>query len=156
MLLRHVAMVAKFLYDNPWKRHFKSGFALFQTSSMLFNFIYISECWRNFLGWVGKDRPYLSSEKEKAEKILCCVHLLHKGGALNKDVSCRSRAATAKKWTKKPTSCCFADINLLLFSPFSLLSPSSLLKLHFNVIKKSCCHGNGRYTSPLYCCLRTQ
>ena len=74
--------------------------------------------------------------KRESGKILCCVHLLHKGGALNEDVSCCSRAATAKKWTKKPTSCCFADINLLLFSPFLLLSPSSLLKLPFNVIKK--------------------
>ena len=31
-ILRHVAMVAKFLDDNKSKRHLKSGFALFQTS----------------------------------------------------------------------------------------------------------------------------
>ena len=37
--LRDVAMVAKFLDDNIPKRHLKSGFALFQTSSILFNFI---------------------------------------------------------------------------------------------------------------------
>ena len=37
--LRHVAMVAKFLDDNKPKRHLKSGFTLFQTSSILFNFI---------------------------------------------------------------------------------------------------------------------
>jgi len=37
--LRHVAMVAKFLDDNKSKRHLKSGFVLFQTSSILFNFI---------------------------------------------------------------------------------------------------------------------
>ena len=37
--LRHVAMVAKFLDDNKSKRHSKSGFELFQTSSILFNFI---------------------------------------------------------------------------------------------------------------------
>ena len=36
--LRHVAMVAKFLDDNKPKRHLKSGFTLFQTSSILFNF----------------------------------------------------------------------------------------------------------------------
>ena len=29
------------------------------------------------------------------------VHLLHKAGARNYDVSCRSRATTAKKCTKK-------------------------------------------------------
>ena len=37
--LRHVAMVAKFLDNNKPKRHLKSGFALFQTSLILFNFI---------------------------------------------------------------------------------------------------------------------
>ena len=37
--LRHVAMVAKFLDDNKPKHHLKSGLALFQTSSILFNFI---------------------------------------------------------------------------------------------------------------------
>ena len=37
--LRHVAIVAKFLDDNKLKIHLKSKFALFQTSSILFNFI---------------------------------------------------------------------------------------------------------------------
>ena len=37
--LRHVAMVATFLDDNKPKRHLKCGFALFQTSSSLLNFI---------------------------------------------------------------------------------------------------------------------
>ena len=37
--LRHVAMVAKFLDDNKPKCHLKSGFALFQSSLILFNFI---------------------------------------------------------------------------------------------------------------------
>ena len=37
--LRHVTMVAKFLDDNKPKIHLKSKFALFQTSSILVNFI---------------------------------------------------------------------------------------------------------------------
>ena len=37
--LRHVAMVARFLDDNKPKTSLKSKFALFQTSSILFNFI---------------------------------------------------------------------------------------------------------------------
>ena len=37
--LRRVAMVAKFLDDNKLKRRLKSEFALFQTSSILSNFI---------------------------------------------------------------------------------------------------------------------
>ena len=36
---RHVTMVAKFLDENKSKRHSKSGFELFQTSLILFNFI---------------------------------------------------------------------------------------------------------------------
>ena len=38
-LLRHIAMVAKFLDDNRPEIHLKSKLALFQTSSILFNFI---------------------------------------------------------------------------------------------------------------------
>ena len=37
--LRHVAIEAKFLDDNKSKRQLKSGFALFQTSSISFKFI---------------------------------------------------------------------------------------------------------------------
>ena len=37
--LRRVAMVAKFLDEKKAKRHLKSGFALFQTSSIPSNFI---------------------------------------------------------------------------------------------------------------------
>ena len=37
--LRHVSMGAKFLDDNKPKIHLKSEFALFQTSSIFFNFI---------------------------------------------------------------------------------------------------------------------
>ena len=36
--LRQVVLVAKFLDDNKPKRYLKSGFAQFQTSSILFNF----------------------------------------------------------------------------------------------------------------------
>ena len=38
-------------------------------------------------------------------------------------------------------SCYFANINLFLFLPFSLKSPSSLLKLPIAVIQKFCYHG---------------
>ena len=46
-LLRHVVMVAKFLDDNKRKRHLKREFALFETLSILFNFISLVKCWRN-------------------------------------------------------------------------------------------------------------
>ena len=78
MLLRHVTMVAKFLDDNPWKRHLKSGFALFQTSS-IFNMWILAK----FSGLSRKGSAVFKFRETKSGKILCCVHLLHKGGALN-------------------------------------------------------------------------
>ena len=60
--LRHVAMVAKFLGDNESKRHLKSGFAMFQNSSILFHFI--CQMLAKFSGLDPKG-PNLSLEKEK-------------------------------------------------------------------------------------------
>ena len=56
---RHVAMVAKLLDDNKPKIHVISKFALFQTSSILFNSIHFVKCWQNPRG------PYLSLEREE-------------------------------------------------------------------------------------------
>ena len=58
---RHVAMEAKFLNNNN-PRHLKSEFALFQTSSILFNFIQFVKCWRNYPG-VNPKGPYVSLKK---------------------------------------------------------------------------------------------
>ena len=60
--LRHVAMVAKFLDDNKRKINLKSKFALFQTSSILFNFVYFVKFWQNIVDLI---RIHLSLEKEK-------------------------------------------------------------------------------------------
>ena len=46
-------MVVEFLDDNQPKIYFKSKFALFQTSSILFNFIEFVKFWRNF--WVKSE-----------------------------------------------------------------------------------------------------
>ena len=56
-------MVAKFLDDSKPIKSPKSLFALFQTSQILFNFIYFSKSWRNFL--YDHIYGYLSLEKEK-------------------------------------------------------------------------------------------
>ena len=60
--LRHVAMVSKFLDDNKPIKSLKSLFALFQTSPILFSFIYFGKSRRNFL-W-DRIYRYLSLEKE--------------------------------------------------------------------------------------------
>ena len=51
------------------------------------------------------------------------------------------RLRNVQKTVMHVQNCCFADINLLLFSLFSLPSPSSLIKLSIVVIQ-FCCHGN--------------
>ena len=51
--LRRVAMVAIFLDDN------KPKVALFQTSSMLLNFNFLSNIGKLFWGWIQKDRIYV-------------------------------------------------------------------------------------------------
>ena len=57
-------MVAKFLDDSKPKRHLTSGFALFQTSSILFNFTLFCQMLAKFSGLNPKG-PYVSLEKEK-------------------------------------------------------------------------------------------
>ena len=94
--LHHVAMVAKFLDDNKLIKSLKSLFALFQTSPILLNWLILVKLFS--LG------PYLSTSKFRKRKrqFLCCVHLLHKAGSWNLEVSCASGsgATTGKKCTK--------------------------------------------------------
>ena len=113
------------------EHHFKREFALFQTSMILFSSIEFVCCWRNFLRLNPKE-PYLSLEKEK-EKFLRCAHLLRKAGAWDLEVSCRSRATTAKKRAKKRGACAqllFCWYKPIAFFPFSLPSPVSLRSLY--------------------------
>ena len=98
------------------KRHLKSKFALIQTSSILLHFIWICKILAKLYG-VESERT-LSQFGKKKRKFLCWVHQLHKAGAWNKEVSSRRLATTAKKCTKSVMhvqSCCFANVNRLLF-----------------------------------------
>ena len=67
------------------KRHFKSEVALFQISSILFNFILFVECWRNILGLNPKklkDAAYLIFNKRKRKYFFVLrSDVLHKAGA---------------------------------------------------------------------------
>ena len=54
------------------KRNLKSDFALFKTSSKLFNVTLFVKCWRNFLELKPKG-PYLSLEKEKENFSVLCL-----------------------------------------------------------------------------------
>ena len=70
--LPHIAMVAKFLRDNKSKRHLKSGFPPFQTSSISFNLSNVGE-----VLWVELERTV---SKFRKRKFLYCSHLLDKAG----------------------------------------------------------------------------
>ena len=120
--LRHVAMVATFLDDNKPKIHLKSKFALFQTSSTLFNFIWLVKCWRNFLDLIRKDK--------KTKKKLCVVftHSIKRAREIRKFLVAvvQRRLRNVQKKRDARASCCFAN---RFFLPFSLLPPLSLLIL---------------------------
>ena len=51
-------------------------------------------------------------------------------------------AENVQKSVMHVPSCCFTNINLLLFLPLSLPSLLSLPNVPFVVIQKFCCHGN--------------
>ena len=79
---------------------------------------------------LNSKRLYGSSGKEKESH--CLVFTSSRKREFFKVFSRRSRAATAKKCIKNVMhvqSCCFANLNLLLFFSFSSPSPSSLLTL---------------------------
>ena len=97
------------------KRHLKNEFAPLQTLSHLFQLVQFVKCWQIFLELNSKTA---SKFRKRKRKSLFCVHVLDK--AWNYAFSRCSRAATAKK--KKSAvmheqSCCFINLNLLLFCP---------------------------------------
>ena len=71
-----------------------------------------------FWGWILKDCMEVQEKKKKV--VLCSQYILHKTWN-------SSHAVMAKRWTKSwkhVQNCSFANLILLLFWPFSLLSPS--------------------------------
>ena len=126
------------------KRLLKSEFrALFQTSSIFFNFFLFLKSWRNCRGLNPKG-PYLSLEKEKENSCAVFTNSIKRAREIRKFqvADLQRRLRNVQKSVMHVQSCCFADINRLFFLPFSLPSPSLLLKLPIVVILKCCYHGN--------------
>ena len=120
------------------KRLLKSEFrALFQTSSILFNFFLFLKSWRNCRGLNPKG-PYLSLEKEKENSCAVFTNSIKRAREIRKF----QVADLQRRLRNVQKSVCFASINRLFFLPFSLPSPSLLLKLSIVVILKCCYHGN--------------
>ena len=83
---------------------------------------------------LNRTGPYLSLEKEK--ETFCVVFTY--SVKLAHVTVVQQQLKNMQKSVMHVQSCCFTKINLLLFLPFSLPSPSSLPKLPFVVIQKFC------------------
>ena len=124
--LRHIAIVATFLDDKKPKIHLKRELAvwlkLHRSYSIPFNVSIVGD-----ISGVESEGTLPKFRKRK-RKFLSRVHLLHKAGTWNEDVSCRSRATTAKKCAKKRDT----RANLL----FCKLTP---IGFHFSCCPRLCC-----------------
>ena len=107
-------MVAKFLDDNKPEIHLKIKLALFQTSLILFHLI--CQMLAKFSGLNPKG-PYLSLEKERETFCVVFTYSVKQVHEIRK-----FHVAIVQRWLKNVQksvmhvqSCCFANINLLLF-----------------------------------------
>ena len=125
--LRHIAIVATFLDDKKPKIHLKRKLAvwlkLHRSYSIPFNVSIVRD-----ISGVESEGTVPKFTKTKRIIFLSCGHLLYKAGAWNEDVSCRSRATTAKKCAKKRDT----RANLL----FCKLTP---IGFHFSCCPRLCC-----------------
>ena len=99
------------------KGHSKSEVALLQTLSRLFHLIYFVKCWYQSLG------------KEKESCCLVFPSSTKREFRQFHVVVVQRRQRNVQKSLMHVQSCCFANLNLLLFFAFSLPSPSLLVKL---------------------------
>ena len=105
------------------KRHLKSEFALFQTSSILFYSIFEFEfvtSWRNCLGLNSKG-PYLSGEKEKENFCSLFTNNIRRVREIRKFqvAGLQRRLRNVQKSVKHVQSCCF--VNKLQYKPIVFL-----------------------------------
>ena len=119
-------MVAKFLDDNKPKRYLKSGFALFQTSTIFSYLIsFICQMFAKFSGLNPKG-PYLSLERKIENLCVVLTYSVNRAREIRKFhvAVVQQRLRNVEKSVMHVQSCLFANLNLLFFccSP----SPSPL------------------------------
>ena len=95
-----------------------------------------------------KSERTASKFRKRKRKLLCCVFTssfkpVREIRRFHVAVVQR-RLRNVQKSVMHVQSCCFDNVNLLLFLPFLLPSPSSLLKVPTVVIQKFCYHANVR------------
>ena len=140
-MLRHVAMVAKFLDDNKPKIHLRSKFALHRCYSMSFNLSHVGEIFCT-------ESERTVSEFRKDKETFCFVFTYSV-----KRVSCRSRATMAKKCAKKRDTrakLLFYFYKLIVFCRSRCRRRRCCLSTLLLWFKKFATMVTWRYTSPLY------
>ena len=96
------------------KRHSKSEFALLQTLSRLFQLVQFVKCWQLFLELNSK-RLHQSSGKEKESCCLVFPSSTKREIRHFHVVVVQRRLRNVQKSVMHVQSCCFANLNLLLF-----------------------------------------
>ena len=96
------------------KRHLKSEFALPQTLSRLFQLVQFVKCWQFFLELNSK-RLYQSSGKEKESRCLVFTSFTKREIRYFHVVVVQRRQRNVQTSVMHVQSCCFANLNLLLF-----------------------------------------
>ena len=116
----------------------KSGFALFQTSSILFNFTRFVRCCQIF--WVKSDRTVCKFRKSKTNFCVVLTYSIKRAREIRKFhvAVVQQRLRKVQNSVMHVQSFFFANLNLL----FLCCSPSPLQKLPTVVIQNFCYHGN--------------
>ena len=96
------------------KRHLKSEVVLLQTLSRLFHLVQFVKCWQ-FLVELNSKRLYRSSGKKR--KSFSCVHVLREIWHFHIMVV-QWRERNVQKSVMHVQSCCFGNLNELLFCRF--------------------------------------
>ena len=117
MSLCHVAVVEKFLDENKPKMSLKGELALFETTSILFNFMLFVKCWRNFSG-VESERTLSKFRKRQRKFYVVFTYSLRRAREIKwrfHVVVVHRRLRNVQKGVMHVQRCCFANLNLLVF-----------------------------------------
>ena len=120
IILRFIRELKRQRQRRQRKRHVKSGFALPQTLSRLFQLVQLVKCWQILLELNSK-RLYQSSGKEKEGSCLVFTSSTKREITHFHVVVAQRRQRNIQKRVMHVQSCCFAKSTPIAFLPFSLL-----------------------------------
>ena len=140
-------MVAKFLDDNKPKIHLRSKFALHRCYSISFNLSHVGEIFR-----IESERTVSEFRKDKETFCFVFTYSVKRAHEISK-----FHVAVVQRWLKNVQksvmhvqSCCFANINLLLFCRSRCLYRLCCLSTLLLWSEKFYTMVTWRHASPLY------